>query len=110
MAYYLWTGNYTQEAIQALVKEPQDREPGARKAVESAGGKLLHAFMALGKSDIVVLCEFPDDVNMAALSLVVGAAGSVTNAATTKLITMSEFSESLRIAGEVAGSYVPPQG
>ncbi len=66
--------------------------------------------MALGKSDIVMLCEFPDDVSMAAVSLVVGAAGSVTNAATTKLITMSEFSESLRIAGEVVGSYVPPQG
>ncbi len=48
------------------------------------GGKLLHAFMALGKSDLVVLCEFPDDTSAAALSLVVGAAGSVTNGATTK--------------------------
>ncbi len=80
------------------------------KVFHRTGGKLLHAFMALGKSDLVVLCEFPDDTSAAALSLVVGAAGSVTNAATTKLITMSEFSESLRIAGKVADSYVPPQG
>ncbi len=110
MAYYLWTGNYTQEAIQALVKEPQNREDAARQAIEAAGGRLLHAFIALGKSDIVVLCEFPDDTSMVAVSLVFGAAGSVTNGTTTKLITMSEFSDSLRIAGEVADTYVPPQG
>ena len=110
MAYYLWTGNCTQEAIQAMIKEPQDREPAARKVIEAAGGKLHHAFVALGSSDVVVLCEFPNDVNVAALSLAVGAAGSISNAVTTKLLIMSEFTEAMRIAGEAAGSYVPPQG
>ncbi len=110
MAYYLWTGNYTREAVQAMVKRPQNREAAARAAIEAAGGKLLHAFISLGPSDIVVLAEFPDDSGVAALSLAVGAAGTVTNAATTKLMTMSEFAEAMKKAGKVAGAYKAPQG
>ena len=110
MAYYLWTGNYTQEAIQAMLKEPQDREAAGRAAIEAAGGKLLHAFIALGSSDIVILAELPDDVSAAAISLVVGGAGSITNASTTKLLTMADFIEVQKKAGQIAGTYTPPQG
>ena len=38
MPFYMWTGNYTQEAIQAMIKQPQDREAAARKVIEAAGG------------------------------------------------------------------------
>lgn len=110
MAYYLWTGNYTREAIQAMVKQPQDREAAARKAVEAAGGKLLHAFVALGPTDVLVLCEFPDDTGMVAVTLAVGAAGTVTNGSTTKLMTFAQFAEAMKKAGQIAKSYAPPQG
>ena len=109
MAYYLWTGNYSSEAIQAMIKNPQDREAAGRKAIEAAGGKMHHMFMSLGSSDVVVLCEFPGDLNVVAVSLAVGAAGAISNAATTKLMTMSEFSQAMKLAGEIAGSYTPPQ-
>jgi uncharacterized protein with GYD domain len=110
MAYYLWTANYTREAMQAMLKNPQSREAAARQAVEAAGGKLVHAFMALGGSDIVILCEFPDDLGAAAVSIAVGAAGGVTNASTTRLFTMAEFTSAMKTASKVAGSYKPPQG
>lgn len=110
MAYYLWTANYTRDAIQAMVKHPQDREAAARKAIEAAGGKLLHAFVALGSSDVVVLSEFQDDTSMVAVTLAVGATGTVTNAATTKLLTFAQFAEAMKKAGQIAKSYTPPQG
>jgi len=110
MAYYLWTANYSLQAIQAMVKRPHDREAAARKAIEAAGGKMLHAFVALGSSDIVILGEFPDDTDMVAVTLAVGASGSVTNAATTKLLTFSQFADAMKKAGQIAKAYTPPQG
>jgi uncharacterized protein with GYD domain len=110
MAFYLWTGNYTREAMKAMVKRPQNREAVARKSIESAGGKLHHAFIALGTSDIVVVAEFPDDATAAAVTLAVGAAGAVTNAATTKLMTFADFAEAQKKAGKIAATYKPPQG
>jgi len=109
MAYYMWTANYTREAVQALVKQPQDREAAVRKAVEAAGGKLLHAFVALGSSDIVIIAEMPDDTAMVAMTLAVGTTGSVTNAATTKLITFAQFTEAMKKAGAITKAYTPPQ-
>jgi uncharacterized protein with GYD domain len=110
MAFYLFTANYSRDAMQAMVKNPSDREAAARKIMEAAGGKLHHMFMAFGPTDVIALCEFPDDIGMAAVSLAVGSAGGVTNAATTKLLTPAEFSEAMRKANAIASSYTPPQG
>lgn len=96
--------------MQATVANPSDREVAARKVVEAAGGKLHHMFFALGSADVVVLTEFPDDVSVAAVSLVTGSAGTITNATTTKLLTPAQFSEAMRKAGTVAGAYTAPQG
>ena len=110
MAFYLYTANYTADAVKALIKEPQDRAAAVKKVVEAAGGTMHHAFAAFGSFDVVVLAEFPDDVGMAAVSLAVGAAGAATNGVTTKLLTMPEFRAALEKAGNIAGSYSPPQG
>jgi uncharacterized protein with GYD domain len=110
MAFYMYTANYSREAIQAMVKSPSDREAAVRKIIESGGGKLHHMFMAFGPTDVITISEFPDDVSVAAVSLAVGSSGGVTNFATTKLLTPAEFGEAMRKAGVIAGSYAPPQG
>ncbi len=110
MALYLYTANYTLDAVKALIKEPQDREAAARKAITAAGGKMQLFFAALGSFDVGIIAEFPNDTDMAAVSLVVGAAGGVTNGTTTKLLTSSEFKEAVTKAGNVMESYRPPQG
>jgi uncharacterized protein with GYD domain len=109
MPYYMWTGSYTPEAMQALIRKPQDREAVVRKVVEAAGGKMHHAFVSLGTSDFVLIAEFPDDTSAVAVSLAVGASGAVGGGMTTKLITMSEFAKAQKKAGKVAARYKPPQ-
>lgn len=109
MGFYLWTGNYSQDAIKAMMRNPSDREAAARKAVEGAGGKLHHMFVALGRKDLVLLMEFPDDVSAASVSLMTAAAGSVTNAETTRLMSMADFTKAVTAAGAAAGKYTPPQ-
>lgn len=110
MAYYLWTGNYTREALQALVKSPQNREEAARKAIEKLGGRLHHSLVSLGERDLVVLMEFPDELGPVAISALAAATGAVSNGATTRLLTHAEFAEACKRAGTVAGDYKPPQG
>jgi uncharacterized protein with GYD domain len=109
MPYYMWTGSYTRDALQAFVKEPQNREAAVRQVVEATGGKLHHAFVSLGSSDFVLIAEFPDDTSAVAVSIAVGASGSVSGGMTTKLVTLAEFAEAMKKAGKVAGAYKPPQ-
>lgn len=109
MAFYLWTGNYTQDAMKAMVKKPSDREAAARQAIEAAGGKLHHMFIALGRKDLVLLAEFPDDVSAVSISLMTAAAGAVSNAETTRLMTMGDFTKAIKKAGATGGKYKPPQ-
>ncbi|MGI9483289.1 MAG: GYD domain-containing protein [Hyphomicrobiales bacterium] len=109
MAYYLWTGNYTRKAVRGMMKNPSDREAAARKAIEAAGGKMLHVFAALGSHDLVLLAEFPDDVSAATVSVLTGAAGAVENGNTTRLMTMDELAQSIAKASKIASEYVPPQ-
>ena len=109
MALYLSTANYTLDAVKAMIKEPQDREAAARKAIAAAGGKMQLFFAAFGSFDVGIIAEFSDDTDMAAVSLVVGAAGGVTNGTTTRLLSSSEFREAMTKAGRIMESYSPPQ-
>ena len=110
MALYLYTGNYTLDAVKAMIKEPQDREAAARKVITAGGGKMQLFFAALGSFDVGIIAEFPNDTDVAAVSLVIGAAGGVTNGTTTKLLSSSEFREAMTKAGRIMESYSPPQG
>ena len=110
MAVYHFTGNYTREAIQAMIDNPQDRGAAATAMIEAAGGKMLCCYAALGSFDIVAICEMPDDTDVAAISMVVGGSGVLTNCTTTRLLSMDQFTEAMGKAGQVAGGYKRPQG
>jgi uncharacterized protein with GYD domain len=109
MAFYMWTGCYSKEAMQGFIKEPQNREAVVRQVVEAAGGKFHHAFISLGSSDFLLIAEFPDDASAVAVSLAVGASGVASSGMTTKLLTLAEFAEAMKKAGKVAAAYKPPQ-
>ena len=108
MAFYLWTGSYTTDAIKAMVDNPQDRETAGRAVVEALGGKLHHFFFCFDQSDIIAIMEFDNDVDMAGLSLLVGARGSFAHGATTKLMTSTDAMAAMARAKEAQDSYSPP--
>ena len=110
MAFYLWSGSYTTDAIKGLVDEPQNREAMARAAIEAVGGKLHHYFFCLGQQDIIVIMEFDDDVSMTALSMLVGSLGSFAHGATTKLLTSADAVSAMAAAKEARARYAPPSG
>lgn len=90
IAFYLFHGNYTPAALEAMVDNPHDRVAAARGLIESIGGTLHHFFFRIGKNDLVALIEAPDDAAMATGAMAVGASGALSGGATTKLLTSSE--------------------
>ncbi len=108
MPFYLYQLSYTPAAVKAMLEKPSDREAAAAKLIEAIGGKLHHLFFSFGKYDVVCLIEAPNDAAMAAGAMAVGASGTVSAAATTKLMTAGEATEVMKAAGKATGSYKPP--
>ena len=106
MAYYLYEGAYTPEALKALLKKPANRAEVVRKAVEELGGTLVGSWFAFGESDVILIVQMPDNVSIAAMALAVAAAGAIQRGKTTPLMTMEEGMEAFKKAG--TSSYRAP--
>jgi uncharacterized protein with GYD domain len=110
MALYLYQANYSADAVKALVKNPQDREAGARKLIEAGGGKLHHMYFCFGEWDIVARIEAPDDITYAGIAIAVAASGTVSRAQTTNLFTAQAAQEAMGKAGGALAAYIGPMG
>ena len=107
MPIYLGRFKYSQDAIKAMVSNPQDRSAAAREVAESLGGKLLGFWFTFGEHDGAFVLEAPDNATAAALAMAVGATGAV-DIETTVLLGMDEAQEAMRKAA--AATYRPPTG
>ncbi len=108
MAFYLFQGRYTADAMKAMVQNPQDREIAGRALVEGTGGKLHHLFFCFGHEDIIALIEAPDDVSYASGVMALAASGAFSGGATTKLMTPQDAMKAMKAAQSVAKAYKSP--
>ncbi|HTW64239.1 MAG TPA: GYD domain-containing protein [Bryobacteraceae bacterium] len=95
MPKFLIEANYTAEGLRGLTKDKASgRQTVIKDALASVGGKLDGAYFALGDTDVYVLCDCPDHVSAAALSLAVSASGLV-HTKTIALLTVEEADRAL---------------
>ncbi|HUA17902.1 MAG TPA: GYD domain-containing protein [Bryobacteraceae bacterium] len=95
MPKFLIEASYTAEGLRGLAKDKASgRQTVVRDALAALGGKLEAAYFALGDSDVYVLCDCPDHVSAAALSLAVSATGLV-RTKTIPLLTVEETDRAL---------------
>ena len=96
MPKYLWQASYTAQGTKGLIKAGGTKR---RKAVEAAlrtvGGKLESFHYALGEVDVFIIAEVPDNISIAAASLVINAAGAV-SVKTTVLLTPEELDQAAK--------------
>ena len=71
MPIYMSQLTYTNEALEGLVKEPEDRGEVFREQVEKLGGKVHAFYHCIGEYDGVTIYEVPDEATAAALILTV---------------------------------------
>ena len=106
MPKYLTLGSYSADGAKGLLKEGgSKRRAAAEELINSLGGKLEALyFCASGDTDIVLIADFPDNASVAALGLVVRAAGALTTGKSILLMTAEELDD----AAEKTTSYRPP--
>lgn len=107
MARYLIQFSYTPEAIQNMVKNPQDRAAVVRGMAERWGGNVEAFYYTFGDYDGVAITEVPDNITMTAISMAIAASGAFKTFKTTVLISMDEAVEAMKKAGTIG--YQPPR-
>ena len=76
MPTYITLINWTEEGIEN-VKESPARLDAAKKAFQAAGAELKEFYLVMGRYDMVVVAEAPDDETVATLVLAIGSGGAI---------------------------------
>ncbi|MCX8568626.1 GYD domain-containing protein [Aminobacter sp. MET-1] len=76
MAYYVFLTNFTDQGARTVRDSPK-RADAFRAMAEKSGAKVHTLLWTLGKHDVIVLLEAPDDATATALSLSVSALGNI---------------------------------
>ena len=96
MPKYLFHGSYTQQGVQGLLKEGgTSRRATVEALAKGLGGSIEAFYYAFGENDIYVIADLPDQTTATAISLAVGAAGSV-QLSTTVLVSPEEVDEATK--------------
>src|SRR5437879_13787983 len=107
MAYYLFRGAYTAEALAALIKKPQNRIETVSKSIEKLGGRVIGGWFCFGEYDVVLVSELPDNVSAAAFAVAAAAGGGLKANKTTPLLSPDEMLQMFSKAG--TSGYRSPQ-
>jgi uncharacterized protein with GYD domain len=107
MAPYSLQAAYTPLGWAALLKNPQHRLEAITPVVERLGGTVVNGWLMFGEYDLLVICELPDNVSAAALSMAISAGGAVKAVKIVPLMTMEDGLEAMGKAK--AAEYAPPR-
>ncbi|WP_046864760.1 GYD domain-containing protein [Microvirga massiliensis] len=105
MPIFISQGRYSRDAMQAMVRNPEDRTKPVSKLIEAPGGGLLGYYVTFGDYDWLLIVEAPDVRSAAAAAITAAAGGGVTDMKTTLAMTEAEAMEAFRSAGSLAASY-----
>ena len=89
MPTYINLIKYTETGIQNIRDSPA-RLDAAKGMFKSLGAELKEFYLTLGRYDIVIVCEAPDDETAAKLSLAVSSKGAV-SVETLRAFTEEEY-------------------
>ena len=78
MPKFLIKASYTSEGAKGLLKEGgSSRKANIEKLVKGLGGNVEAFYFAFGEPDVYSICDLPDSVTAAAVSLAINASGEM---------------------------------
>ena len=89
MPTYISFLTYTQQGI-ASAKNGPARLDAAKEAYRKAGGEVKGFYLTMGRYDMVLVAELPNDETVARLALSLGAAGNI-RSETVRAFTEAEY-------------------
>ncbi len=108
--HFCLTGQYTPQALNAILENPStNRQEAAKKVIESAGGKLVSMYSTPADGPgVLVIFDIPDPSSAAAISGIVVAAGVLNNVQLKRLLTQEEVTQVRQRARDLRAAYAPP--
>lgn len=104
MSRYLIEANYTAEGLKGVLdKGGTARREAIEKMLSDVGGTVESLDFAFGANDVVLIVDVPDRASVAAVAMMVGAAGGAT-CKTTVLLSPEEIDR----AAEIKATYRAP--
>lgn len=76
MPTYVVLGNFTEQGIRGI-KEMRTRRQATREMIEKAGGKIKEGLLTMGRYDLILLVEAPNDSTMSTILFSLGARGNL---------------------------------
>jgi uncharacterized protein with GYD domain len=95
-------------AIKGMIDRPSNRETVVSNLLSGVGGSLEAYYWMLGQYDGMAICDIPDSVSAAAISLAVSSTDAFGHLETHELIPASALKHVLDTAKGL--SYFPPGG
>lgn len=97
MAKYLFEATYTEKGLQAILNEGGSKRFNIMgDAIMKLGGKIEGFYFALGKTDVFLIVNLPDNISASAFSIVTNASEMV-KVKTTVLLSPEEIDEASRL-------------
>jgi uncharacterized protein with GYD domain len=93
MATYISLLKYTQKGAETIKQVPARIEAG-RKAAKAVGADIKQIYLVMGRYDVVIVSEAPDDETAAKLALATGMQGNV-QSETLRAFNEAEFKKIL---------------
>src|SRR3954452_4431233 len=98
MAKYLLKVSYTPEGIKGVMKSGGSRRVAAvGKALTGVGGSLESFYFALGRDDVYVIADIPDNSTAVALGATITSSGAISRYETVALVTPAEVDSAMMV-------------
>jgi uncharacterized protein with GYD domain len=108
MSKYAFFFSYTSEAWARMINAPGDRTAAVRQVLESVGGSLESIYWMFGPHDGIAICDVPDSVSAAAISIAVSSSGAFTREETRELLSQEQLGQALERAQATARTFQSP--
>ena len=105
MPVYISRGRFTSAAIKGMVAKPENREEAVAKLIKSVGGKLIGWYLTFGRTDWLVIAEYPNEKAAASAILAAAAGGSLSDIETTVAMSAKEAHATFESASKAAKSF-----
>jgi len=106
MSIYMSRFAYNGASYKAMMDNPSDREAAAKAGFAAVGGKILHVYYSASTGELVCISE-GNATQVSAGRMMTMAAGA-TSVSVEELITPSDMTSAMKLAGKVASQYKAP--
>ena len=108
--HFCLTAQYTPQALNAILDDPNtNRYEAVKKLIEAGGGKLISLYSTAAEGPgVLLIFDVPDPEVAPTIAGLAVAAGTVVNAKLTRLMTQEEVGKVRQKARELRGAYKPP--